>query len=38
MAEHVDLQQQPQVCVDDGVQPLELAADLDLFLVDRDPR
>jgi hypothetical protein len=35
---HVDFQQQLRVGVDCSGQPLLLAIDLDLFLVNRDPR
>ena len=34
----INLQEQLRVRVDRGVQPLLLAVNLDLFLVDRDPR
>ncbi len=37
-AEHVNFEQKLRFCVDRGVQPLSLAIDLDLFLIDRDPR
>jgi hypothetical protein len=37
-AEHVHLQQQFRLTVDGGVEPLLLAVNLNLFLIDGDPR
>ena len=37
-AEHVNFEQQLRFSVDGGVEPLFLAVNLDLFLIDRDPR